>query len=109
MSSNQKGSKRAGKKGESSSKNRTRPDDKPPVEQPTPIIITGGSLTLESQLVDLTDWLRISPTKMSHPFSNRKITRILIQDDNNPATLPTVVNAPANGKCTITIEFPPIP
>jgi hypothetical protein len=114
MSSEKESAKPAGGEKSGGSKGRTQHGGRPPVEQPTPIIITGGSLRLESQLVDFSDWEQESPTVIHHPFKNRKIPRVVVLDDNNPTATPTVVAAPAivvtpaNGKCTITVEYPPV-
>jgi hypothetical protein len=80
-------------------------DRRPPPEQPTPIVITGGSLTVESQGVEWRDWTDDGAHKKVHPLGARRITRIFVQNDNNPADPPHEVPVPPNGKCTITIVY----
>jgi hypothetical protein len=95
-----------GKKEPTESQDSRKRDDKPPIEQPTPIVITGGSpLTAISEVVQWGDWTDIDAHHKRHPLGSRKITRILIQDDNNPATPPQVIMAPSNGKVTITVVY----
>ena len=81
-------------------------DDRPPITQPTPIIITGGSpLTAISEVIHWDDWMNIDAHRKRHPLGNRKITRVLIQDDNDPTSEPQVIMAPPNGKITVTIIY----
>jgi len=85
---------------------RQQDDDKPPIEQPTPIIITGGSPLLAiSEVVEWNDWEKVDGHRLKHPLGARKITRVLFKDDNNPALPAIELPVPANGKCTVTVVY----
>ena len=90
-------------KGESRSR---RDDDRPPIEQPTPIIITGGSPLLAiSQVIAWRDWATVDDHTKRHPLVERQITAVLFKDDNNPALPAIELPVPANGKCTVTVVY----
>lgn len=94
------------KRASSETRNRRQDGQRPPIEQPTPIIITGGSpLIATSEVVAWGDWTNIDDHRKRHPLGARRITRVLFKDDNNPALPAIELPVPMNGKCTVTVVY----
>jgi hypothetical protein len=73
--------------------------------QPTPIIITGGSLTIESQGVDFSQFTPDGQRKLKHP-RNARIISVDIRDGDDPNGAVRISYVPpANGKCVITVNY----
>ena len=71
----------------------------------TPIIITGGSLTIESVNVDFSQFTPNGPRKLQHP-RNSKIFAVDIKDGldiNAPSRI--VYLPPADGKFIIVVSY----
>jgi hypothetical protein len=73
--------------------------------QPTPIIITGGSLTIESQGVDFSQFTPDGRRKLKHP-RNARIISVDIRDGDDPNGAVRISYVPpSNGKCVITVNY----
>lgn len=75
------------------------------LKQPTPIIITGGSLTIESRNVDFSQFTPEGARKLHHPRNAKILSVDIVDGDDINGPLRVSYVPPANGKCVIVINY----